>query len=100
MTLSRKSTIILQFALIICISAIIAGLAGGLTSRVSKWSAEVKQDSKTLGNATIMVEDGNLRLERDGRGTMEHDGGFEGVGRERCRRRERRRIVSGRRYEL
>ena len=104
MALSRRSTIILQFTLIICISAIIAGLAGGLTSKVSKWSAEVEGKEEAVVNVTMRMEENYKRAWRDERMQMEqgreHEGGFEGVGHERCRRRERRRVVGGRRFEL
>ncbi|PVH69263.1 hypothetical protein DL98DRAFT_522291 [Cadophora sp. DSE1049] len=103
MALSRKSARILQFTLIICISAIIAGLAGGLTSRISKRSTEVEGKEETMRNATIRMEE-NVEIKwsdsRDMGQEPMHEGGFEGVGHERCRRRERRRVVGGRRYEL
>lgn len=104
MSLSRRSTIILQLTLIICISAIIAGLAGGLTDRVSKRSAEVVGKEKLMENVTLRMEEKNDWLWRHYMEGMKqkpmHEGGFEGVGLERCRRKERRRIVGGRKYEL
>ncbi|KAL2072972.1 hypothetical protein VTL71DRAFT_10296 [Oculimacula yallundae] len=116
MTLSRKSTIILQFTLIICISAIIAGLAGGLTSRVTKWSDEVEGDRRgVIGNRTVLEQiqmesmgAGSRRREVEMEAAMEKkfesgEGSEMGSGRmahDRCRRRERRRVVGGRRYEL
>ncbi len=39
MSLKTRTTII-QFILIIVISATIAGVVGGVTSRISKWKAE------------------------------------------------------------
>jgi len=102
MALSRRSSIILQFTLIICISAIIAGLAGGLTSKVSKWSAEVEGKEEAMGNVTMRMEENAKRMWRDDCRDRhhEHGCGFDGVGHERCRRRERRRAACGRRYEL
>ena len=62
MALSRRSSIILQFTLIICISAIIAGLAGGLTSKVSKWSAEVEGKEEAMGNVTMRMEEKQFEI--------------------------------------
>jgi hypothetical protein len=55
MAISRNSwTIIVKFALIIIISAVIAGIVGGVTSQVAKWkAAEVVQGA---GNATASMK--------------------------------------------
>ncbi|KAH7407165.1 hypothetical protein BKA64DRAFT_640103 [Cadophora sp. MPI-SDFR-AT-0126] len=78
------------------LSAIIAGLAGGLTDRVSKRSAEVVGKEKLMENVTLRMEEKNDWLWRHYMEGMKqkpmHEGGFEGVGLERCRRKERRRI--------
>lgn len=61
MAISRNSwTIIVKFALIIIISAVIAGVVGGVTSQVSKWkAAEVVQGA---GNATMKVSGSEARM--------------------------------------
>jgi len=65
MAYSRKRDcnwkIVLQFALIILISACIAGVVGGVTSKVSKFrSAEVVRNGTvgTTGNATVSGDEG------------------------------------------
>ncbi|EKD19392.1 hypothetical protein MBM_02629 [Drepanopeziza brunnea f. sp. 'multigermtubi' MB_m1] len=64
MAISRKWKIVLQFALIISISASTAGLAGGLTNKVSRWGSSTKMKDKIdtgghLRNETV-VEGGDL----------------------------------------
>jgi hypothetical protein len=61
MAISRNSwTIIVKFALIIIISAVIAGVVGGVTSQVSKWkAAEVVQGA---GNVTMKVTGSGARM--------------------------------------
>lgn len=98
MGLSRKASIILQFALIICISAIIAGLCGGLTSKVSKW--------RSSGTAAEVVPSANGMVGVDGTMEMNSTLTMRGMGDmrilrdERTRRRERRRMAGGRSFEL
>jgi len=60
MAISRNSwTIVVKFALIIIISAVIAGVVGGVTSQVSKWkAAEVVQG----GNVTMNVTGSEVRM--------------------------------------
>jgi len=52
MAISTKSwKIIAQFTLMIAISALIAGVVGGTTSRVAKWKASAVLDQ--AGNGTL-----------------------------------------------